>query len=447
MVHATAAIVSQGDEIVLGQTLDTNSRALAGRLMDLGIVPVEHVSLPDDEAAIAACFARLSSSVDLILCTGGLGPTADDLTRAALARAMGRPLVEDARSLERIRAWFAGRGREMPEINRVQAMLPEGAAAIDNDHGTAPGIAARLGRADVFCLPGPPAELRPMVERFVAPVLRPPAGRTVRTGVVHTIGLGESDLASRLKNSPRGDLMERTRMPLVGTTASGGVVSARVRYEGPEPAERAGAIVAGLVAHVRDLAGAYAFASEGAPHESLPAAVIEALRRRGETLVVAESCTAGLLGSMIGDVPGASVVFLGGVITYHNRLKVELAGVEAGVLEGSGGARPPGAVSGACAEAMASGARARCGAGWALSVTGIAGPGGAVEGKPVGTVYIGIAGPTGVIAGGVSSRRFAMGGDRRAVREWSARSALGMLWLALVGEPAARMLRQVDEVG
>ncbi len=160
--HIRAAIISQGDEIVLGQTLDTNSKWLADQLLARGIKPVEQVSVPDDVPAITGAFRRLAASVDLILCTGGLGPTADDLTREALAAAEGDTLVEDEAAVAQIERWFKDRGRPMPAINRVQAMRPRSATMIQNHHGTAPGIRAKVDRDDVFCMPGPPRELFPM---------------------------------------------------------------------------------------------------------------------------------------------------------------------------------------------------------------------------------------------------------------------------------------------
>lgn len=440
--HIRAAIISQGDEIVLGQTLDTNSKWLADQLLARGITPVEQVSLPDDVPAITAAFRRLSASVDLILCTGGLGPTADDLTREALAAAEGDTLVEDKTALAQIERWFKDRGRPMPEINRVQAMRPKSATMFENFHGTAPGIQGKVGGADVFCMPGPPRELFPMFEEQVAPLLRPPTARSVRTLALHVIGLGESDVATALSKAPGGDMMKRGRVPLVGTTASGGIVTARIRYEGPLPTGEADVIVRQAADQIKKLLGAHVFAENGTPQEELPGAVIEALREKGRTLSVVESCTAGLLGSMIGDIPGASGVFLGGFITYSNALKTQMVGVPVTMFEG---ANSPGSVSFECASAMATGGLRSTGATDCLSITGIAGPGGATPTKPVGTVFIALA-RRGEKDGGVSvdTRRFNMAGDRRSVREWSARAAMAMLWMHMAGAPETRMLREVE---
>lgn len=438
-MHARAAILSQGDELTLGQTLDTNSRWLSRRLVELGVRPVEHVTLPDDRAAIRDCFRRLASCVDVIICTGGLGPTADDLTRHALADAMNDTLVEDALALEQIESWFRARGRTPLPINRVQALRPSRARCLRNDHGTAPGLAATLetptgGVCDIFCLPGPPRELAPMFEALVVPALSPDPARAVHTRVLHTIGLGESEVAARLASGPMGDLMARDRRPSVGTTASGGIVSVRVAAEGPH-ADRADS----LVAEVRRLLGPHVFADRGEAGEALPRAVLESLRARGQTLAVAESCTGGLLGAMLTDIPGSSASFVGGWITYSNDLKHRELGVPESLFKPVGHAPAPGAVSPEVALAMAHGARARAGSDLALAITGVAGPDGGTPDKPVGTVWVALADRR-----GDQARRFALASDRASVREWSARSALAMAWLRLADADHTPILREVE---
>jgi nicotinamide-nucleotide amidase len=429
--HRTAAIISSGDEIVLGQTLDTNSRWLAARLVDHGILVNEHCSVPDDEEGLLQALIRLSESNDLIIVTGGLGPTADDLTRGALAAAIGEPLVEDAEALAVIRRWFEGRSRPMPAGNAVQAQRPRSARFLPNPHGTAPGLAARVASADVFCLPGPPREMQPMFEVEVAPRVRPQPGRTVATRVLPTFGLGESDIAERL-----GGLMSRSRNPLVGTTASGGTVTCRLRYDGPLAPGGAAAALDEVEAQVRTALGEYVF---GAGERTIQDFVVEMLRERRRTIGVVESCTGGLLGGLLTDVAGSSAVFLGGWITYSNDLKQRLVGVPPSVFAPGG----PGAVSRECALAMAAGGLERSGATDALAITGIAGPlpPGEKENpdKPVGTVWIAHASHD----RRPSARRFRFGGDRGAIREWAARSALAMLRLRLIGRDDLPLLRQI----
>lgn len=439
--HERAAILSVGDELSLGQTTNTNSRWIAERLTGAGILTVEHVTVADDEADLAATLRRLAAKTDLVIVTGGLGPTLDDLTREALARAMDDSLVEDAIALEQVQAWFVSRGRVMPELNRVQALRPARATSLPNLHGTAPGLHGRLDRCECFCLPGPPREMQPMFHAQVAPRLRPPPGRTIATRVLHTVGIGESDLATRL-----GPMMKREgdEGVLVGTTASGGIVSVRLRYEGPLAPYDADNLLEKHMREVRVRAGAYVF---GTGDDTLPGVIIKLLRDRGERVGAVESCTGGLLSGMLTDVAGSSQVFAGGLITYSNALKQSLAGVDAALFTPEG----PGAVSRECALAMATGGLERLNVEHCLAITGIAGPGGAVPafgtrpGKPVGTVYIARASRQ-AGAGRVSTevRHFTMAGDRASVRDWSAKSALAMLRLHLVGAEELKLLRQVD---
>lgn len=441
--HSRAAILSIGDELTLGQTLDTNSKWISERLVEMGIVPIEHTTVPDDLAAQAAAFRRLSERADVVICTGGLGPTADDLTRGALASALGCDLVEDQIALAEIEAFFGARGREMPANNRTQAQRPRTAMSLPNLCGTAPGLAASFSnQCEVFCLPGPPNELRSMFQHQVVPRLRPRAGVSVVTRCLHCIGIGESVLATRL-----GDLMDRDRNPLVGTTASGGVVSCRIRYEGTEGSERAGELVAATEREVRERAGVHVFGADG---ETLQGAVLSRLSRYGARVATVESCTGGLLSKLITDVPGSSAVFRGGLVTYSNELKVLLAGVPVGLLSVDG----PGAVSPEVAGAMAAGGLERLGADVCLSATGIAGPGGAVPSqgsrpaKPVGLVFVGVALRRELAAKlGVQEldvRAFRHTDDRNLVREWTAKCALAMLWMALAGAQSTKLLRQVE---
>lgn len=435
--HATAAIVSSGDELVLGQTLDTNSRWLSDRLTARGIRVVEHITLGDDEPALIDTLRRLSTRVDLIVITGGLGPTADDLTRHALARVMDEPLVEDPAGIAHLEQIAASRGRTLHPMQRIQAHRPSSATLIANPVGTAPGIAAEIRTSQrncsLFALPGPPAELFPMFERSVDPALRPPGTRAITTLVLHTMGLPESEVARRL-----GALMNRDANPVVGTTASGGIVSCRVRYEGTRDAgERA---VRDLDARIRALMHPFVFASG---EQSLAAAVLELLRSRREKLVVAESCTGGLLGSLVTGIPGSSDVFLGGWITYANELKRNEVNVPPELLAQHG------AVSEPVARAMAQGAlRAARGSGGssadhAIAITGVAGPDGGTPQKPVGDVFIAIASRHGP---DITTRvhRFRFPGDRNTIRDRAAKFALALLRLALVAPDHTPLLWEVQ---
>ena len=407
-----AALLSIGDELALGQTQDTNARWLAGRLADRGVRCVQFRLVPDDLEAQRSALIELAALADLVIVTGGLGPTDDDLTRDALRLAMGDegPLVLDEPSLVALDRWFVGRGRAMPAINRRQAMRPSGARCLRNDFGTAPGLEARVGAATIVCLPGPPREMEPMFDQFVAPLL---PTLEMATGAVHAFGQGESFLAERL-----GERMRRDRNPLVGTTASGSVVSARVRGTGE--ASHAEAMQREL-AEIEALWKPFAF---GRGATTLAGALGAALRARGQTLAFAESCTGGLAGSLVTAESGSSEWFRGGVVSYANEAKRDLCGVSDSTLTTHG------AVSAPVALQLARGAREALRADWAASITGVAGPSGGSEAKPVGTVFVGVSGP-----GFERARRFRFPGERAIVRDRAAKTALALVRLA-VAEPS-----------
>ncbi len=427
--HDRAAIISIGDEIALGQSLDTNSKWVAARLASQGIMTVEHATIPDDLGATAATFRRLAGSASLIVSTGGLGPTADDLTRQGLAEATGDPLVEDAEALRQIEAWLRGRGRTLSAANRVQAMRPSRASCLANAVGTAPGLRAVVaadGRAaDVFCLPGPPKEMAAMFERFVAPALRPPEGRAITSRFLHLCGVAESEAATML-----GEILARDRNPTVGITVSNTIITLRLRYEGA--VADAPAALDDTERAIRGRLGDLIF---GEGETTLPAAVLRMLTERGERLAIVESCTGGMIGAALSDVPGSSSAFLGGWITYSNDLKMSEVGVPADVLERHG------AVSEPVARAMAEGGLIAADAEHALAVTGVAGPGGGSEAKPVGTVFIARAWRDGVRPHS-EVRRFLLPGDRQTVRARSVQLALTMLRLGLVGVRNIELLGQ-----
>jgi len=404
-----AVIVSVGDELIGGATIDTNSAYLSRRLAERGIPVLRHVTVGDDAGAIAAAVAEAAGRAEIVIVTGGLGPTRDDLTRQGLAMAMDAKLREDARSAERIAGFFAARGRPMKPSNRTQALIPAGAEAIDNDWGTAPGIAARVGEAEVFVLPGPPYEMTKMFEHRIASRL-PASGSIVRRRI-HTFGAGESDVGELL-----ADLMARDSNPQIGTTASAGVISVWITAAAPT-VRAASALAEKAAGEVRRRLGKLVF---GAEEDTLAAVASKALLAGGQTLALAESCTGGMIAEMVTSVPGSSRCFLGGVVCYANQAKTDLADVPAALIASEG------AVSAPVAEAMAAGARQRFGADWGVGVTGIAGPGGGSAEKPVGLVFIGVAGPT-----GPAVHRHVFPGSREVIRRRAALAALNHLRLAL----------------
>lgn len=415
-----AAILSIGDELTLGQCVDTNSAWLAGRLLQVGVETIEHGTVADDRAAIARAIGDLASRVGVLLLTGGLGPTPDDLTREALGDVVtpGEPLATDEPALRRLRRLFARRGRPMPPSNRAQAMHPSTMQLMVNPHGTAPGLSGRHGDCLIYALPGPPSEMRPMFIRHVARVLGAAGGGVagagpIPTAAVHAFGLGESAAAERL-----GDLVARDRVPLVATTFSESTVTARIRGGGA--GRRAEAAVAKAVDLVEERWWPYCFGRNG---QTLAQVVGERLQQADRTLVTAESCTGGLLGKLIVDVPGSSEYYLGGWVTYCDDLKSVCLGVPPEVLVEHG------AVSQMTARRMAEGALAAAGADYALAVTGVAGPEGGTPQKPVGRVHVGLARKGG---GPAAVRSFDFPGDRASVRDRSARSALQILRFALL---------------
>ncbi len=411
-----AVILSVGDELVLGQTVDTNSAWLSARLTASGVMTVYHKTVADDQAAIVAAVREAAAAADLVIVTGGLGPTADDLSRQALADVLGKPLDLHPPSLERIRKFFKSLGREMPPSNRIQAMVPRGGEILDNDWGTAPGVKIRIGKTSVFVFPGVPREMSPMFDRHVFPTLATKSGRTILTETLHTFGAGESTVAEKL-----GDLMRRDNNPTVGTTVSGGIVSVRIRSDFPTPgparlhlnrvektaAERLGPLIFGH------------------GPTTLQEAVGRLLKQAGRTVATAESCTGGLVARLLTDIPGASAYYRGGWVVYSDALKQHELDIPASVLAAHG------AVSEETVRLLALNAMRKSDADYALAVSGIAGPDGGSDEKPVGTVWIALA------AGGSSAARtttehFQLPGDRDMVRDRAAKAALNMLRLRLL---------------
>ena len=381
-------LINTGSELMLGRLLNTHQQWLCRRLADLGYVVTRQVAVADSRHAIESCVREALGRADLVLTTGGLGPTSDDLTRDVLAQLLGKKLREEPSVVAHIQQFFELRNRVMPDRARAQALVPEDAIVLPNPHGTAPGSAIEVrpnpfraaGRPSwLVLLPGPPRELRPMFTDAVAPLLRrvlPPEGvfvcRTLRT-----TGLGESFAQEKI-GGPLQPVVEAGLE--LGYCARPGQVDVRLAARGAV-AER---LVGEAEAIVRQQLGAQIF---GMDDEELETLIIRVLTERQETLALAESCTGGCIANQLTNVPGASAVLLAGLVTYSNRAKERLLGVNAATLAQHG------AVSGAVAREMAEGARRQTQAHYALSATGIAGPSGGTQAKPVGTVFIALAGP------------------------------------------------------
>jgi nicotinamide-nucleotide amidase len=412
-----AEIIAVGSELVSGQRLDTNSQWLSQRLGEIGIPVHFHTTLGDDlERGLAALRVAVRRS-RLVLITGGLGPTQDDLTREALAALAGVPLVEDAGCLAAIEALFARRCRPMPPRNRVQALVPQGAEPLPNRVGTAPGLWMSHAGAELVALPGVPSEMKVMYDEQVLPRLRQrgAGGRVLVHRTINLFGRGESEIEAQAL-----DLTARGRRPEVGITAHDATISFRVSCDGATEEEALRAIEPTL-ALIRQRFGDL-IVGEGEGHD-VPEALAELLLAQGRTIALAESCTGGLIAARLTAIAGISASFLGGVVAYANEAKTALLGVPGELLARHG------AVSAEVAEAMAAGARRRVGADLGLSVTGIAGPGGGTPEKPVGLVYLGLA-----TAEGVRSRRLDLGPEqpRDVIRSRAAKHAMNWARLTLL---------------
>lgn len=417
-----ACILSVGDELILGQTVDTNSAWLSRQLAAQGCDIVAHATVGDSQLAIETAIRELSQRGDLLLITGGLGPTEDDLTRQAMAAAMDVPLERSDAWMVVLEGYFARLNRPMPDINKIQAMIPRGATMLHNHAGTAAGIRATLGLCEVFIMPGVPKEMTAMFTHHALPWIEAKTGGAViASRTLHTFGLGESTVAQRL-----GPLMMRSRNPSVGTTVSNGFVSLRLnvraasRQEGLRQLDDAESACRQILEEI----------IFGRDDETLPHAVAELLladagaQQFTGAITTVESCTGGWLAKMLTDLPGASRYFRQGWVTYSNQAKTKLLNVDAGVIEKHGAVSEPVAV------AMAEGGRKLSGAAYALAVTGIAGPDGGSADKPVGTVWIALATPTNTAA-----RKFIFTGDRDTIRDRAAKMALTMLRFQLLGKP------------
>jgi nicotinamide-nucleotide amidase len=407
-----AAIIAVGSELLTPFRTDTNSLFISSKLNDLGIEVVVKVVVGDRRGELAAVMGESLRRADLLVLTGGLGPTADDVTREAVSDALGLPLDEDAGIVDRIRERFARRGLEMPLVNRVQAQVLRGAAVLPNANGTAPGQWIEHGSQIVLLLPGPPREMRPMLEAVVAERLEPRArGARLYRRVVKIAGRTESDVEQ--VTQPVYSRFAAWQPPVATSIlAAPGQIELHFSVRA-ENAERGDAILDRATSEILALVGDDVFSTDG---RSLEHVVGDLLRRRGWRMATAESCTGGLVASRLTDVPGSSDYVERGIVAYSNRAKTELLGVPEDVIAAHG------AVSEAVGEAMATGMRARAGVDIAVGITGIAGPGGGSEAKPVGTVVVAVAWASGVVVG-----RHRFPGGREQVKWFASQTALNMV--------------------
>ena len=391
----TVEILSVGTELLLGNIANTDAQILSQGLSELGLNVYYHTVVGDNPQRARQAVAIAKERADIIITTGGLGPTCDDLTKNVLAEAFGKKLVFDEPSAQRIRSYFTRTGRPMTENNLQQAMLPEGCTILDNDWGTAPGCAFFADGVHVIMLPGPPSECRPMFQYRAKPYLLSLSEGVIASHTLKLFGIGESTMEAQLR-----DQMNTMSNPTLAPYAKEGECELRVTAKAPTDQE-AQALLKPTVEEIKALFGAKVY---GVDVSSLEEVVEQLLLEKGLTLGVAESCTGGLMAKRLTDVPGASKVFKGGIVSYTNEVKAGVLGVPQELLDQFG------AVSSQVAQAMAEGARRVLGCDIALSSTGVAGPDKDDRGNEVGTMFVAIATPEGSYA-----RTLALG--NRPVRE------------------------------
>lgn len=408
-------IITIGNEVLTGRTLDTNFAFLARALEEASVQVAWHSTVSDVAERIAEALRRALSRADAVVVTGGLGPTPDDITRKAVATVLGRPLQLDDQVLHRIRERGKRSGRNLPASIESQALLPRGAIAWPNPLGTAPGILLLEDEKPVILLPGVPQEMEGLAGEFVVPYLRERTGLAVESFTLRTAGAFESQLHEVI-----GTLPQTWPGSTLAYLPSYFGVDLRVTVTGPDRALVRDVASRAYAALKQRVAGV--IYAEGA--RTMEEVVGEALVARGWRLATAESCTGGLLARRITDVPGSSRYFERGFVTYSNASKQELVSVTAADLEAHG------AVSAPVAEQLAQGARERAKVEMGVGITGIAGPDGGSEEKPVGTVFIGIASP-----GGSAVRKYRFLGTRKTIRERAAQTALDLVRRELQGLP------------
>lgn len=419
---STAAILSTGSEILQGLYADTNARYLAEQLSQIGLEPVVTIAAPDDEQSVEEALRFATARADVVLCTGGLGPTEDDVNRDAFERVLGVRLERNEAAIAMMRERFRRRGRgEMPPSNEVQALVPAGATVFQNEWGTAPGFfwdggnKAKGGRASLIALPGPPKEMIPMFQKCALPLLRERVAGSffVRTRTIHTIGRPESDL-----NEKTRELFRRDPDVKFTILAKGYGVDFRITARGASMKE-VGRRIAEYQGEVTNRVGAQDI--YGMDDDTLAEVVAKLLIAKGLTVCAAESCTGGLLTKMLTDTPGSSAFLKESHVTYSNEAKQKILGVQSATLGEFG------AVSEQTCREMCYGARTVSGAILGVAVTGIAGPDGGSPDKPVGLTYVGLS-----TSRGVHVEQFNFLGDREQNRVSAALAALNLLRRALL---------------
>jgi nicotinamide-nucleotide amidase len=432
----TVELINTGSELMLGRVLNTHQQWICRRMADVGMPIARQVAIPDTAASIREAIADGLRRAELVIATGGLGPTSDDMTRDEVAGLLGLSLREDAATRQTIEAFFAARGRKMPARVLIQAQIPEGAIVLANRNGTAPGLlvpvaTGRFGPTPrwLLMLPGPPRELRPMFDQQAIPLLRErfPAAESFHCLTLRTCGIGESWVEEQLDPELPPLLQQGLE---IGYCARTGEVDVRLVARGAEGCD----LVARAESMVRARLSAHIF---GRNDDTLEEVVIRLAAESRARLALAESCTGGYVANRLTNVPGASQVFWGGWVTYDNAAKVGALGVPPTILEEHG------AVSEACARAMAEGALAAAAATHAVALTGIAGPTGGTPDKPVGTVFVALA----TRGQATQVRQFNNPFDRETFKYVASQQALEMIRRSLLGLPLMSGVRPSAKSG
>lgn len=413
-----AEIICIGTELLLGNIVNTDATDVAQTLSEMGISVYRYTAVGDNPERLAEVVQAAARRADLLITTGGLGPTLDDLSKQTVAAAFGKKLVHHPECEADIRAYFERLHRPMTPNNLLQAMLPEGCTVLKNDWGTAPGCVFDAEGVKVIMLPGPPRECRAMLRYRVAPYLKSLSGQTIHSRYVHIFGMGESQVESLLH-----DLMEQSSNPTVAPYAKEGEVMLRITAAASSQTE-AETMIEPVAAQIRTVLGPLIYTEE---YDSLEQTCLNLLRQAGKTLASAESCTGGYIAKRMTDLPGSSAVFVGGVVAYTVPVKEQLLGVPAGLIERCG------VVSVEVAAAMAEGVRARLGSSFGIGVTGLAGPDGDGSNRPVGLVYV-------ALSNGDNTwvRAIQQTGERERVRYIAGHHAFDMLRRVLTGLPVER---------
>ena len=413
-----AEIICIGTELLLGNIVNTDATDVAQTLSEMGISVYRYTAVGDNPERLAEVVQAAARRADLLITTGGLGPTLDDLSKQTVAAAFGKKLVRHPECEADIRTYFERLHRPMTPNNLLQAMLPEGCTVLKNDWGTAPGCVFDAEGVKVIMLPGPPRECRAMLRYRVAPYLKGLSGQTIHSRYVHIFGMGESQVESLLH-----DLMEQSSNPTVAPYAKEGEVMLRITAAASSQAE-AETMIEPVAAQIRTVLGPLIYTEE---YDSLEQTCLNLLRQAGKTLATAESCTGGYIAKRMTDLPGSSAVFVGGVVAYTVPVKEQLLGVPAGLIERCG------VVSVEVAAAMAEGVRARLGSSFGIGVTGLAGPDGDGSNRPVGLVYVALSNGNNTWV-----RAIQQTGERERVRYIAGHHAFDMLRRVLTGLPVER---------